>query len=930
MVRKKGTDESSQAEVPERLALVRKSAVSAAVAAALTGALAVPAPALAQVNDDDEDFVMEEIVTTGYRRSLENSMYLKQASDSIVEAVTAEEIGKLPDQSIAESLARLPGLTAQRLNGRAQQVSVRGLGPDFTTALLNGREQVTTGDNRGVEFDQFPAELLQSAVIYKTPDASLIGQGLAGTVDLRTVRPLTHGRRTIAGNVRYEWTEIDALNAGSADDGTRYTLMYIDQFANDTFGIALGFAGMSNPGQEERFNSWGYPTTDVNGATAEVIGGAKPYVRSSELDRTSFIGTMEWLPSDTVSTSLDVFYSEFEETQLLRGIELPLFWGGLPLEPGATVDNGLVTEGQFNGVKGVVRNDIEARDADLLSAGFNVNFDIGENWVANFDISHSSVDRTDTILETYSGTGTAGSGATDNMAFVAAGSTGYVFGSSLDYTDPNLIVLTSPQGWGGDVVPGGQLGYDNRPTIEDDLNQINAAFTRSLSGAIASIQFGANFATREKQKVADEWFLGLASGDVEAPLSNVTGVTDLSFLGIPGMISYDPRAVVDSGVYTRTRNPNADVTIKSWQVEEDVTLGYVMAELDSEWWSLPVSGNFGVQVMNVDQSSSAQAASGTDSRVANSGGTSWTEVLPSANLSFEIGENNYVRFAAYRTVARARMDDMRASFQYSFNESQRTGTTPASGPWSGNGGNPELEPWVANAFDLSWEKYFRNGAGYVQIAYFYKDIDSYIIQDFPVLTDFTGFPVPPDPTPDPITGDRPPGTFEGFVSSPVNGEGGHIRGWEFALQLTGDIIHDSIRNFGIVGNYADTDSEIEPVPGVTIAVPGLSEEVANVTLFYENENFSARVSNRYRSDFLGEVGGFGGGRFFKDIKSTSLLDAQISYAFTSGALEGLTLLLQGFNLTDEPLITFAGDERLVIDYQRYGASYMIGASYVYE
>ena len=132
-------------------------------------------------------------------------------------------------------------------------------------------------------------------------------------------------------------------DAASDDDGYRYTLTYVDQFADDTVGIAIGIADMSNPGQEERFNSWGYPTDPG----AAVLGGAKPYVRSSTLDRTGVIGVLEYNPTDTVSTALDVYYSEFEEVQLLRGIELPLLWGGLPLEPGFTVEDGLVTEGQY-------------------------------------------------------------------------------------------------------------------------------------------------------------------------------------------------------------------------------------------------------------------------------------------------------------------------------------------------------------------------------------------------------------------------------------------------------------------------------------------------------------------------------------------------------------------------------------------------------
>lgn len=269
------------------------------------------------------------------------------------------------------------------------------------------------------------------------------------------------------------------------------------------------------------------------------------------------------------------------------------------------------------------------------------------------------------------------------------------------------------------------------------------------------------------------------------------------------------------------------------------------------------------------------------------------------------------------------MDDLRASFEYSYDEQREDETTPEDGPWGGSGGNPELEPWLATAYDLSFEKYFADGAGYVSLAYFYKDIDQFVIPNFPVLTDFTGFPVPPG---------QNPGTFLGYISAPINGDNGSIEGYEVAVQFSGDVIHDSIRDFGLVANYSSTNSSIKPIPGssVEIPIPGLSEDVANITLYYENDSFSARVSNRYRSEYLGEVGGFGGGRFFKDIKSESVLDAQISYAFTSGRFDGLTLLLQGYNLTDEPMTTFAGDNRLVIDYQSYGASYMIGASYSYE
>ena len=142
------------------------------------------------------------IVITGIRRSLQDSIEIKRNSASVVEAVSAEEIGKLPDVSIAESIARLPGIAAQRVAGRAEVISIRGFSPDFTTVLLNGRQQASSGFNRAVEFDQYPSELLGSVVVYKTPDASIAGMGLAGTVDMRTIRPLDYGKRAIALNLR--------------------------------------------------------------------------------------------------------------------------------------------------------------------------------------------------------------------------------------------------------------------------------------------------------------------------------------------------------------------------------------------------------------------------------------------------------------------------------------------------------------------------------------------------------------------------------------------------------------------------------------------------------------------------------------------------------------------------------------------------------
>ena len=265
------------------------------------------------------------IVVTGFRASLQSAINQKKKSDQIVESISAEDIGKLPDASIAESIARLPGLTAQRLSGRANVISIRGFGPDYSTTLLNGREQTSTGDNRAVKFDQYPSEVINQVNIYKTPMASIIGQGISGTVDLRTIRPLAYGKQVISVGARGVYTDIGKLNPDSDKYGYRANAVYVDQFANDTVGVALAASWNDEPYQLEEFNSWGYGDVD---ADTKVIGGAKPYVTSTQLKRLGLTGTLQFKPTETFTSSLDAFYSNFKDDQIKRGIEVPFYWGG--------------------------------------------------------------------------------------------------------------------------------------------------------------------------------------------------------------------------------------------------------------------------------------------------------------------------------------------------------------------------------------------------------------------------------------------------------------------------------------------------------------------------------------------------------------------------------------------------------------------------
>ncbi len=903
--------------------------------------------AFAQEQDDDDQ--KDEIIVTGFRSSLENSVATKRNAKSIVEAVSAEDIGKLPDVSIAEALGRLPGLATQRVNGRSQVLSIRGLGPDLSTALLNGREQVTTSDNRGVEFDQYPAELLSAAVVYKTPYAGLIGQGLAGTVDMQTIRPLDRSGRIISFNGRYEFNEDGSLNPDAPGSGFRASSMIVDQFADDTVGIALGVAYQSSPTQSQQFNAWGYAADSAGNA---LLGGAKPFVASNDLDRIGLIGTLQYQPSDQFETTVDVFYSDFNEDQRLRGVEFPLGFGafGVTTDSINSVEDGVVTSATFGNQRGVIRNDFNERRADLFSAGWNSRYDT-DTWGVEVDISYSKADRADRLIESYAGTGFGSAGgAADTITITRNPNGTFNFSPTLDYSNPNNFVLTDPLGWGGgvDVV---QAGFINAPETTDELWHLRGSVDRDFDNSfISNIEIGLDYGMRGKTRNIDQQFLTIAGGPLllsdgaiqTAPIPQAAlldETTGIGFLGVPSQLTYDPLYLLNSGFYAPLSVELSSFSVaQDWTVNEDVLTGWVKFDVDANLGSIPVTGNIGLQIVYTEQTSmgfripTSGVISGTLGQTAESveAGDSYTDFLPSMNLIFELSENTLLRLGASRTLARARMDQLNASLSLSTNVVQVASTDPVNAFFGATGGNPFLRPYISNQADLSLEHYF-GSTGYVSLAVFYKDLDDFVNPNDGFVSDFSGFisEVPPAELPN-------LGTTLGFTSGPSNNGFGTIKGIELGLSLPGDLFSESLAPFGLLTSTSFTDSEvtlfqeIDPTTTVTVTVPGLSKWVVNSTLYYEQGGFEARVSHRFRSKFLAEVSGISATRNFRDALGESIIDAQIGYQFQSGPLEGVRVTAQGLNLTNEPFITTVFEQpRQVIDYQSFGRTYLIGASYTF-
>ena len=216
--------------------------------------------------------------------------------------------------------------------------------------------------------------------MYKTPDATLEAEGIAGVIDMRTIKPLEVESR-MQLKAEYEYNNLGQLNPDGDDKGINATFSYIGLFADDTVGIAFAHAAMESPNQENRWNSWGYPGNwwcGQENCGAAILGGAKPFVRSSMLDRDSTMLVVQMEPSDKLSITADALYVDFADQKILRGIEVPFAWGQGAVTANETTD-GTVTNGTTAGQRVVVRNDYEERKAELTQLGLNIAFDYSDD-----------------------------------------------------------------------------------------------------------------------------------------------------------------------------------------------------------------------------------------------------------------------------------------------------------------------------------------------------------------------------------------------------------------------------------------------------------------------------------------------------------------------------------------------------------------------
>jgi TonB-dependent receptor len=773
---------------------------------------AAPAAPASQAQAKAADDV-QTVTVIGVSASLRSAVAAKNDANSMVEVIASEDIGKLPDTTIAESLARLPGLAAGIDRGNASQLVARGLGPRFIGSTLNGREFATTEPDRAVRFEMFPSESISGAKVYKTQSAEIVEGGIATTVDLQTVSPLAYKERTASIKADGEYYKQGADIQGAKKVAPRLGAIYVDQFADHTLGVALAASYFDQPDVSDQFQNYGF-----NGATAWDVDGTggketPPWGFQNQIvkgtnKRSSVLGKVEWKPDAVSSVTADVYTarSNIHENSMYHVAST-----GFPYSD-ITVSDGFVTGGTAQGVSMNTIEGLWKQNQRDFAAGLNGKTSVA-GWKLEADVARSTADR-DTQ---WAGVGLWMQNK-GTLTWSAQHNQWATYSFSEDTGNPDNYGNTIFEQWGPNYA-----GH-----LADSLNSqvINASHDVAW-GAIRTVKMGVRTTQREKAYSQVSWDFDTTT----VPFST-TDLQRVHVAGRPDFVEFtngfDATVAKYFGADALSASGRtataSDLVYKDWRAKENNTSAFLQFDLSGDGVAKGYRGDFGLRVAHTSQTGYgySQADGGTPTPV--SDGTSYTRLLPSLNLvlSLDDAEQHQLRFGASRAMSRAPLDVLNDAHVV-------TTPTNAGDLVTVTGGNPRLKPMMANQLDLAYEDFFAKG-GLFSVGVFYKQITDYIALD------------------------TVKGTYNGadaWFTEQVNRTGGHAKGFELVYQQAFNKLPGLWSGLGMMGNYTYTNSDIKDMAsdGSPIPTNGLMKHNMGLTLWYEHGGFEARLSANHHSQY---------------------------------------------------------------------------------
>jgi len=826
---------------------------------------------------------VEEVIVTGIRGSIRESIEAKRESTAIVDSISAEDMGKFPDKNAAESLSHVPGINIDRNFGEGERVSIRGTDPALNRTLLNG-QTIASADwfildspGRTFNYTLLAPDIIERVDVFKSPEARLYEGSIGGTVIMRTRRPLDLPANTLRASADY------AYNDRAEEGAPNYSALYSWKNDGGTFGVIVSAMRSEEELRRDGIETFSYPTAMGAGVPGALVGNDASVVMPNAINAALFTqerkrttGTLgvQFRPSDSFELNLtglyvDAKYDNFNQSRYaFNGHSL-----SAPNMTSATVRNGVVTAADFS--SGLTLLDAIVRKSEVKTYSVDLRGDwTGDGWSANATV----------------GT-TKAKGGTQQQYFLEYESVGgYDYTLNRDGASMNFDRDPSDPA----SMPGIGFGQSRQQPTQDKENYVQAEFVKDLAwGPVEHWRVGADYRKHETQQEArlaniipaglagqglEQFYGGGTPGGFLDGISSNSGTQDWATVNRSALIRFVQGAPLRSPFPPNDQVSSLpDFPSAAFNVEEDIVSAFTQLDFQGQGFR----GNVGLRYVRTDQTSNGSVAQGTGF-IPNSVDKQYSDVLPSINFAFDISDDFIMRVSASRSMARANFSDL-ASFLELLDTVN-----------SGNGGNPNLDPYRATNLDVSGEWYLGKD-GLLSAALFYKDVRSFIVrrseveQHFNILT----------------------GQMEDYdVSRPRNGAGGEIRGFELGYQ------NNLFGNFGIQANYTFADGKTDD----GLEVPFSSRHTINLTPYYDDGRWNARITYGWRSKYFREIGRNG---VAVTNDAYTQLDAAVGFRLT----DNIELTAQILNLLDETQLQYAGSADMPLAVYKNGRRYFAGVRF---
>ncbi|NVK24751.1 MAG: TonB-dependent receptor [Gammaproteobacteria bacterium] len=886
---------------------LKYSAVALAIASSLTAT-----NVMAQESGDAQAEEIETIQVSGIRASNKKNLNQKRFATSIIDAITAEDVGKFPDKNVAETLSRIPGVTISRDFGEGEGVTIRGFTPNQNVTLLNGQAVgtaqwfVLNNTGRNFNFEMLASEMVGDIQVYKTPQADIEEGALGGTVIVNSRKPLSMESGTIAGSVDMQYSELpDEWDPSGS---------IVSSWKNDeeTFGVVVSAAlqnrTVERHSQESDFGWFGPGIARIEGGITPPDGetekvstpwGVGSAVFKQDRERVNFDVTAQWLATDNLEITGHYLFSEMEASNVnsnMIGIPFRGLFVGEEFAREGTGSNGYLNSLTYYGnpdqtgwVPQFLAYDNIYRDGSKM--GTTV-FDLDINYEADFGLVHVQVGTTEGKGDIYDFFTEFWADPLDSRAgIIFSNPNPSAHGPAIDFDGANSWMSNpTDQMW-----LGGIFNQYNEVTDAEDYAQADVTVEVEY-GPITSLKFGGKIKDRSFEQVRTQDNLSNLGAWGEGSLGPVSDFWSGDLLTIEhdgnsleSQTYFDPdrqkmfdamyaqpactAALLDAG--TTCLNKDNFQALASFNIEETIIAAYAMANFEGDDYR----GNFGLRYTTTESTSNGYDAAANAVVVDND----YDYLLPSFNISYDVTQDVIARASFSQGISRPSPFSMAPAYNL----------TPETG--RGDMGNPKLEPTEVTSFDLGLEWYFSD-ASLVSGTFFRKDIKNFFFNN--------------------TVRDVIDGVQYNQLNRPENGDEADYTGIELQVQHIFDNGVGFFANYTMVdaseGSFVsvqEVDGEFVDVAG-TVPFPDVSEDAYNLGVYYETDNYSARLNYNYRSEYFTSNTEFG--PTYRD--AMGQWDAQVSYDVT----DNISVKFEIVNLTDESFNNYLINDGDVENYQYNG------------